>query len=101
MSQRGGDKLFLGQTELAQLMAAHDLEATAIGWSQQWPNSLRAAVRIMLTSQQPIWIGWGKDLAYLYNDPYKSIIGGKHPWALGRPAAEVWREIWGDIAPLL
>ena len=55
----------------------------------------------MLTSQQPIWIGWGKELCYLYNDPYKSIIGGKHPWALGRPAAEVWREIWGDIAPLL
>jgi signal transduction histidine kinase/DNA-binding response OmpR family regulator len=55
----------------------------------------------MLTSQQPIWIGWGKDLTYLYNDPYKSIIGGKHPWALGRPTAEVWREIWGEIAPLL
>jgi len=55
----------------------------------------------MLTSQQPIWIGWGKELTYLYNDPYKSIIGGKHPWALGRPTAEVWREIWSDIAPLL
>src|SRR5262245_12950628 len=101
MSQRGGDRLFLGQTELAQLMAAHDWEATPIGCPQQWPNSLRTAVRIMLTSQQPIWIGWGRDLAYHYNDPYKSIIGGKHPWALGRPAAEVWREIWGDIAPLL
>src|SRR5262245_25012386 len=101
MSQRGGDRLFLGQTELAQLMAAHDWEATPIGCPQQWPNSLRTAVRIMLTSQQPIWIGWGRDLAYHYNDPYKSILGGKHPWALGRPAAEVWREIWGDIAPLL
>ena len=39
----------------------------------------------MLTSRQPIWIGWGKELTYFYNDPYKSIIGGKHPWALGRP----------------
>ena len=35
----------------------------------------------MLTSRQPIWIGWGSELNYLYNDPYKSIIGGKHPWA--------------------
>ena len=41
----------------------------------------------MLTSRQPIWIGWGPDLVYLYNDPYKSIIGGKHPAALGKPAA--------------
>ncbi len=55
----------------------------------------------MLTSRQPIWIGWGKDLTYLYNDPYKSIIGGKHPWALGRPTVDVWQEIWPDIGPML
>ena len=55
----------------------------------------------MLTSRQPIWIGWGRDLIYLYNDPYKSIIGGKHPWALGKPASVVWREIWQDIGPML
>ena len=55
----------------------------------------------MLTSRQPIWIGWGPELIYLYNDPYKSIIGGKHPWALGRPTSEVWHEIWPDIAPML
>ena len=55
----------------------------------------------MLTSRQPIWIGWGRELIYLYNDPYKSIIGGRHPWALGRPTSEVWREIWSDIGPML
>ncbi len=59
------------------------------------------AIRIMLTSRQPIWIGWGKELIYFYNDPYKSIIGGKHPWALGKPTIEVWREIWDDIGPML
>jgi hypothetical protein len=59
------------------------------------------ALRIMLTSRQPIWIGWGEQLTYFYNDPYKSIIGGKHPWALGRPTTEVWREIWNDIGPML
>jgi signal transduction histidine kinase/DNA-binding NarL/FixJ family response regulator len=59
------------------------------------------ALRIMLTSRQPIWIGWGRDLIYFYNDPYKSIIGGKHPRALGRKTSEVWHEIWGDIGPML
>ena len=68
---------------------------------ESWPQSLKTAVRIMLTSRQPIWIGWGRELIYLYNDPYKSIIGGKHPWALGRPTSEVWREIWSDIGPML
>jgi hypothetical protein len=36
----------------------------------------------------PAWIGCGGAFTYLYSDPYKSIIGGQHPWALGRPAAD-------------
>ncbi len=82
-------------------MRAHDWAATPLGLPETWPQSLKTAVRIMLTSRQPIWIGWGDELIYLYNDPYRAIIGGKHPWALGRPTADVWREIWGDIGPML
>ncbi len=82
-------------------MRACDWAATPLGPPAAWPEALKTAVRIMLTSRQPIWIGWGRELTYLYNDPYKSIIGGKHPWALGRPTSEVWREIWADIGPLL
>jgi PAS domain S-box-containing protein len=94
-------RLFLGRSELAGLMQRFDWASTPIGPPELWPQGLKTAVRIMLTSQQPIWIGWGTELIYLYNDPYKSIIGGKHPWAIGQPASVVWREIWGDIAPLL
>jgi PAS domain S-box-containing protein len=74
---------------------------TPIGSPEEWPSSLKTAVRIMLTSRQPIWIGWGQELTYLYNDAYKSIIGRKHPWALGVPTSVVWREIWDDIGPML
>ncbi|WP_286192338.1 response regulator [Roseomonas genomospecies 6] len=87
--------------EMGAHMRAHDWESTTLGAPEDWPRSLKTAVRIMLTSRQPIWIGWGKELVYLYNDAYKSIIGGKHPWALGRPASVVWREIWDDIGPML
>ena len=82
-------------------MRSYDWARSALGPPESWPQSLKTAVRIMLTSRQPIWIGWGRELIYLYNDPYKSIIGGKHPWALGRPTSEVWREIWSDIGPML
>ncbi len=95
------EPLFIGSSELARLMKEFDWANTPIGPPEFWPPSLKTSVRIMLTSQQPIWIGWGPELIYLYNDPYKSIIGGKHPWALGRPTAQVWNEIWDDIAPLL
>src|SRR5690349_8578077 len=86
---------------MGERMRAHDWTVTPLGPPERWPQSLKTAVRIMLTSRQPIWIGWGKDLIYLYNDPYKSIIGGKDAWALGQPTAEVWREIWDEIGPML
>ncbi|WP_366946410.1 GAF domain-containing protein, partial [uncultured Bradyrhizobium sp.] len=95
------ERLFIGSSELAGLSKDFDWASTSIGPPETWPDSLKTAVRIMLTSQQPIWIGWGDDLTFLYNDPYKSIIGGKHPRALGQPTRVVWREIWNDIAPLL
>ena len=90
-----------GGGELGGLIRRHEWAATPLGPAPAWPQSLKTAVRIMLTSRQPIWIGWGPDLTFLYNDAYKSIIGGKHPQALGRPTADVWREIWADIGPLL
>jgi len=89
-----------GGGELGALMRAHDWSDTPLGPPAEWPRSLRTAVRIMLTSRQPIWIGWGPELTYLYNDPYKSIIGGKHPWALGKPFAQVWHEIMDVAGPL-
>jgi PAS domain S-box-containing protein len=90
-----------GGGELGALTRAHDWSKTPLGDPETWPRSLQTAIRIMLASRQAIWIGWGPELLYFYNDPYKSIIGGRHPWALGRPTAEVWREIWHEIGPLL
>ena len=44
-----------------------------------------------------MFVWWGDELINLYNDAYKSIVGGKHPEALGEPARIVWREIWDEI----
>src|SRR5690606_11086831 len=47
-----------------------------------------------------MWMGWGAELTFFYNDAYAWItLGRKHPWALGRPAREVWSEIWTDLDP--
>jgi hypothetical protein len=94
-------QILAGGGELGRLMRKHGWRNTPLGVVETWPHSLRTAVRIILTSRQPFWIGWGPDLTFLYNDPYKSILGGKHPSALGRPTREIWREIWNDIGPLI
>ena len=46
-----------------------------------------------------MFVWWGDDLINLYNDAYKSIVGDKHPEALGQPARVVWREIWDQVEP--
>ncbi len=94
------DELFSTSSEMARLMRDHDWSATPMGPSETWPRSMRATVRIMLTSRFAMWMGWGPDLTFFYNDAYGAMtLGAKHPWALGRPSREVWTEIWPDIGP--
>ena len=48
-----------------------------------------------------MFVAWGDELGFLYNDPYAEILGAKHPRALGRRFHEIWSEIWPDISPLI
>ena len=80
-------------------MREKDWASTPLGPPQQWPHSLRTAVRIILTSRYPMFIWWGEERINLYNDPYSPFLGTKHPAALGRPAREAWGEIWSEVGP--
>ena len=93
------EKLFAGGGELGALMRAKDWSQTPLGPVESWPQNLRTCVRIVLTSRQPMFVWWGDELINLYNDAYRSIVGGKHPTALGQPARIVWHEIWDEIGP--
>ncbi|UYQ91364.1 ATP-binding protein [Chitinophaga horti] len=88
-----------GGGELGELIRTKDWSSTPLGPVDTWPQSLRTCVRIILTSSQPMFVWWGPDLINLYNDPYKAIVGGKHPEALGQPAKQVWAEIWNESGP--
>ena len=47
-----------------------------------------------------MWMAWGPELTFFCNDAYRrDTLGRKYPWALGRPAREVWAEIWPEIGP--
>ncbi|MEY4581056.1 MAG: hypothetical protein RL701_5759 [Pseudomonadota bacterium] len=91
--------VFAGGGEMGARMREFDWSKTALGPVSTWPQSLKTCVRIILTSRQPMFVWWGDELINLYNDAYKSIVGGKHPVALGQPAAVVWREIWDQVGP--
>lgn len=88
-----------GGGELGRLIRAHAWESTPLGSPSTWPQSLRSALSICLHSTFPTAIYWGPELRLLYNDAWAPIPAERHPWALGRPGAEVWSDIWDVVGP--
>ena len=80
-------------------MRALDWSATDLGPLEQWPQSLRACVGVMLGSGYPMLVCWGPAYTMLYNDPYRPLIGTKHPAALGCAIREVLPETWDFLGP--
>ena len=93
------DTLFQTGGDMAARMAAKEWAETPLGLASSWPQSLRAIVRVMLTSRYAMWMAWGPDLTFFCNDAYLPTLGVKESWALGTPARKVWEEIWPDIGP--
>jgi signal transduction histidine kinase/CheY-like chemotaxis protein len=89
-----------GGGEMGRLLRAHDWSRTSLGPPQTWPQPLRTALRMLLNSGHPMYIWWGPEFICFYNDAYRPSIGAdRHPGSLGRPAREVWAEIWPIIGP--
>jgi PAS domain S-box-containing protein len=98
--RRGAARLFAADEEVGRDLAAVDWAATPLGLPGSWPQSLQTAVDILLSSRFPMWMAWGPRLTFFCNAAYRrDTLGRKYPWALGRPAGEVWEEIWDDIGP--
>lgn len=92
--------VFRADDEIGRDLNEVDWAATALGAPDGWPQSLRTAVSILLASRFPMWMAWGPDLTFFCNAAYRrDTLGSKYPWALGRPASEVWSEVWDDARP--
>lgn len=72
-----------------------------LGPIEAWPVELRSAIDLMLPVKAAMVVFWGPEFITFYNDAYTPALGNKHPLALGRYAADVWPELWADLAPLL
>jgi PAS domain S-box-containing protein len=90
-----------GGGKTGALMREKDWSSSPLGPPESWPQSLRTVVGLLLQSRFPMFVAWGSDLGFLYNDPYAEILGAKHPSALGKRFYEIWSEIWPDISPLI
>ena len=83
--------------EMGERIAEHDWDSTPVGRMARWPSSLKTSLSLCLASRYPMFLWWGRALTNFYNDAYAPILGARHPDALGRNAAEIWRDIWPVI----
>jgi len=89
-----------GGGAMGERIRAFPWARTPLGDPDVWPRGLRTAVRVLLTTQHPIFIFWGHEHICFYNDAYSRSLGPeKHPSMLGAPGRESWDEIWPIIGP--
>src|SRR5579864_4700045 len=94
-SRRGSDSAFLqGGGDMGARMRDMDWSKTALGPVEDWPQSLRSTVSMLLPSRAQIILFWGPEFVVLYNDAYRPVFGAKHPEALGLAGRDAWCEIW-------
>ncbi|MDB5243558.1 MAG: domain S-box protein [Spirosoma sp.] len=91
-----------GGGEMGELTRNYDWASSPLGTPDQWPQSLRTTLGLLLHSAFPMLLFWGQELTCFYNDAFRPSLGhpGKHP-ALGKAAPVMWSDIWGFIGPLL
>ena len=82
--------------EMAALIAGKDWAATPLGPQDTWPQSLQTVLRILVTSRYAMWLGWGPELTFFYNDAYPRRDAGRQA-SLGARAADI-RSLGGDLA---
>ncbi|MEJ8755580.1 ATP-binding protein [Pontibacter sp. H259] len=95
------DKVFYGNSQMAQLMRTYNWSASPLGPVAGWPEFLKVSVRIMLASAYPMFVWWGPEMIMFYNDGYIPVLGVKHPRALAQPGPVMWQEVWDKIGPMM
>ncbi len=91
----------IAKGEMAGRIRSFDWASTPLGPLENWSPELLAVVNLMLSCPTPARMLWGPDLILIYNDSYRSIPGRRHPDALGRPARDVFRDIWNVVGRVL
>lgn len=80
--------------ETGELIRSFNWASTPLGVADQWSQSLRTCIQILLSSSQPMLLCWGSESILIYNDACRELLGSQHPLSMGQPAVMVWPGLW-------
>jgi len=92
-----GSSVGASAAELIEQLHWHE---TPLPAPDQWPQSLRTAVDIIIHSPMPMLLLWGPQLCQLYNDSFALLAGSNHPRAFGQPVDLIWPQLKGFTDPI-
>src|SRR5436305_15139119 len=69
--------------EMGARIRAFDWARSPLGRPVDWPQALMTAAGMLLSTKFAMFIAWGPELRFLYNDACAEILGAQHPAALG------------------
>lgn len=86
--------------EMGKLIRSKDWSKTSLGDPDNWPQSLKTIVALMLNNPFGMLVVWSDGYTQIYNDTYSQILGSKHPKALGISSQTTFSEVWEILAPM-
>lgn len=79
----------------------HDWSSSPLGAIEHWPDVLRNTLSLVLESPESLYLLWGPDRVFLFNDAYRPILGPRLDSALGQTIDTLWADAWPQVQPLV
>ena len=89
-----------GNSNAARLIRDRDWSTSALGPIERWPVALKIALNNMLDSPESMYLIWGPEQLFFYNDAYAPILGPRSEGATGARIAELWADVWDQVRPM-
>jgi len=90
-----------GGGEATRLILARDWTGHPLGAPQDWPETFRVALSLVLNSPESMILAWGPDLHFFFNETYFPLLGPRLPWAMGARFDEVWADALDQARPII
>ncbi len=85
----------------AALLRAVDWGRHPLGDPGHWPAALGTALAFILASPESMFLAWGEQQHFFFNDAYLPILGPRLDRAMGARFPDLWADAWPAIAPLV